>query len=123
MYTDGAPDGRDAVGWTRRRDDVRLTDSGARITRKPKGGCGIGGRTIMSPRAFSLMSRAGGTAVTIVTCGGTKAGGSQARIDGRRSTGSRATSAWRMAPTRAPEASRSPHSSIVQLFPAMLMTT
>jgi hypothetical protein len=59
---------------------------------------------------------------TIVICGGTKPGGNQPRMTGRRSTGSRAIRAWRMAPTRAPEGSRSPHSSIVQLPSTMLMT-
>ena len=57
------------------------------------------------------------------TCGGRKPGGSHAWIVGRRSTGSRAISACNRAPTRAPEASRSPHSSSVHLSPATLRIT
>jgi len=60
---------------------------------------------------------------TIVTWGGTKPAGIDPWMTGRRSTGSRAINAWRMAPTRAPEASRSPHSSIVHAPPTLLMTT
>ena len=71
----------------------------------------------------TIMISVEGLAEAIVTCGGRKRGGSHARIVGRRSDGSRAISACRRAPTRAPEASRSPHSSIVHVCPATLTTT
>ena len=59
----------------------------------------------------TIMIAVEGVTEAIVTCGGRKRGGSQPRIVGRRSTGSRAIITCRSAPTRAPEASRSPHSS------------
>ena len=76
----------------------------------------------IDPSDRTLSTSVDGFADTIVTCGGTKPRGSQARIVGRRSTGSRAMSACKMAPPRAPEGSRSPHSSIVHVAPTMLMT-
>ena len=73
-------------------------------------------RPTVGPRP-RIMTSATGLTDTTVTCGGTKPGGSHAWIIGRRSAGSRAISACRMAPTRAPEWSRSPHSSIVHARP------
>jgi hypothetical protein len=70
-----------------------------------------------------IMTSVEGFADTILTCGGTKPRGCQARIVGRRSTGSHAIIACRMAPTRAPEGSRSPHCSTVHVPPTMLTTT
>ena len=55
------------------------------------------------------MTSADGLTDTTATCGGTKPGGSHAWIIGRRSVGSRAISACRMATTRALEWFRAPH--------------
>ena len=66
---------------------------------------------LLSPRDRIVITSVEGFADRTVTCGGTKPRGSHARIVGRRSTGSRAMSACRMAPTGAPEGSRWPHSS------------
>ena len=69
------------------------------------------------------MASLAGCDETIVTCGGTNPYGSHPRIVGRRSTGARAMSACRIAPTRAPPGSRSPHSSIVHVRPTTWRTT
>jgi hypothetical protein len=56
----------------------------------------------VDPRVRTIITGTDGFADTIVTWGGAKLAGRRPRMVGRRSTGSRAMSACRMAPTRAP---------------------
>lgn len=109
-----APVGAATTGLARHKMSLRQYSTSSPDSR---------GRTTVDPRERNIITSVEGFADTIVTCGGTKPGGSQARIDGRRSTGSRAMRACSIAPTRAPEGSRSPHSSIVHVLPTMLTTT
>ena len=82
-----------------------------------------GGTAAREPSIRTPIVSVEGIRDATVTWGGRKRGGSQARIFGRCSLGSRAIIACRRAPTRAPEASRSPHSSSVQLFSTTLTIT
>jgi hypothetical protein len=65
MYTDSVSGRHYAAGWTRRRAGVRLADSGARITRKPKAAAASPSAAPEVPAMFGLQRYLFGAAAVI----------------------------------------------------------
>src|SRR5690349_7064105 len=102
-----------AVGTAQDRTSLRQYMTSA-VRRRRRLTAGVRNRVIISS--------ADGVDDAMLTCGGMNPDGSQPRMIGLRSAGSRAINAWRIAPTRAPDGSRSPHSSSVQVPLHVLIT-